>query len=141
MARWLALALALSIAIGIAACGDDNGGTAATPTPTQATATQPPAGGNGDAEAGRQIAAAQCFSCHTTDGSRSVGPTWQGLYGSEVTLESGETVTADEEYLHESIVNPGAKVVQGYPAVMPSFEGSLSEEQIANIIAYIRTLE
>jgi cytochrome c oxidase subunit II len=144
MIRWLALLLIVMLTLSIAACGDDdNGGTAATPTPaaTQPAATQPPAGGDGDAEAGRQIAGTQCVACHSFDGSPSVGPTWQGLYGSEITLESGETVVADDEYIRQSIVDPNAQIHEGYPPVMPSFEGTLSDEQIDNIIAFIRTLD
>lgn len=143
MIRWLALLLAVTLTLGIVACGDGDNGGAATPTPaaTQPAATQPPSNGDGDPEAGRQIAGTQCVACHSFDGTASVGPTWQGLYGSEITLESGETVVADDEYIRESIVDPNAKIHQGFQPVMPSFEGTLTDEQITNIIAFIRTLE
>jgi cytochrome c oxidase subunit 2 len=55
-------------------------------------------------------------------------------------LVDGSTETADEAYIHESIVNPGAKVVEGFSPAMPSFEGRLSDDQINQIIAYIKTL-
>jgi mono/diheme cytochrome c family protein len=159
------MALILVLAM-TAACGDDDDGDddddgGAAPTATTATgAATMPAGagdatattgddedddegeeGEGDAAAGEEIAQAQCFTCHTIDGSTLVGPTWQGLYGSEVTLEDGSTVTADDEYIRESIVDPNAKIHEGFPAAMPTFDGVLSDEQITNIIAYIKTLE
>lgn len=92
------------------------------------------------AERGR-MAAAVCLACHSVDGSQMVGPTWQGLYLHEVTLEDGSTVVADEAYLRESIVDPMAKIVEGYPPSMPPFGSTLSEEQIADIIEYIKSLQ
>jgi mono/diheme cytochrome c family protein len=157
MRRWLPVMLILVLALTLA-CGDDsdddddNGDTVPTPTLTTGTGTGGEATattaedegddeGEGDAAAGETIAQAQCFTCHTIDGSTLVGPTWQGLYGHEVKLEDGSTVTADDEYIRESILQPNAKIVEGFPAAMPPFEGLLDDEQIANIIAYIKTLE
>ncbi|MGH9051642.1 MAG: c-type cytochrome [Acidimicrobiia bacterium] len=93
-------------------------------------------------EVGRVAAErAGCFACHTTDGRSSTGPTWLGLFGSEVELVDGRTVTADEEYLRRSIVDPLAEVVDGYRPTMPSgFGDRLSEEEIQTMIAYIRSL-
>jgi mono/diheme cytochrome c family protein len=93
----------------------------------------------GDVTRGQQLSA-QCIACHTTDGSVGVGPTWQGLYGKTETLEGGETVVVDDAYLHESIVDPGAKIVAGYPNVMPPY-AHLSDEEIADLIAYIKSLQ
>lgn len=91
-------------------------------------------------EQGRQLAQSQgCMGCHTADGSQSVGPTWKGLYGSTEELEDGSTVTVDEEYLRESIVDPNAKIVKGFPPSMPAY-GQLSDEQIQALIAYIKSL-
>ena len=104
------------------------------PTPSGDTPEDPAAA------AGQQLAAANCTGCHTIDGSDATGPTWLGLFGSEVTLEDGSTVTADEEYLRESILEPAAKVHQGFAPIMPSFAGQLSDEEINQIIAYIATL-
>lgn len=105
------------------------------PTPSGDTPDDP------DAAAGQQLAATHgCTGCHTIDGSDATGPTWQGMFGSEVTLEDGSTVTADADYIHESIVNPTAQVHQGFPPIMPSFEGQLSDDEINQIIAYIETL-
>lgn len=140
----LALVLALT-----AACGDDDDedptATTGAPAATATTSTQetPGTGGDdGDVEAGRQLAAAQCFACHTIDGQAGVGPTWQGLYGSEVELESGETVVADDAYIEESILDPNAKIHAGFPAsVMPTFSGVLTDEQVQQLVAFISSLE
>lgn len=114
------------------------------PRAVPATATAGASGsspGGADPAAGEQIAQAQCFSCHTVDGSTLVGPTWQGLYGSEVPLEDGSTVTADDAYIRESILEPNARIHDGFAPVMPAFEGILDDQQISDVIAYIQTLE
>lgn len=81
-----------------------------------------------------------CFACHTTDGSDGIGPTWQGLYGSEVELSDGTVVTADEAYLIESIMDSQAMTVAGFPeGAMPPY--LFNEAQIADIIAYIESLK
>lgn len=93
----------------------------------------------GDVSKGKQLSA-QCLACHSIDGSTVVGPTWKGLYGHEVTLSDGSKVTADSDYIAESIRDPNAKVVEGFPPVMPPF-AYLSDQDIADIIAYIKSLE
>jgi cytochrome c oxidase subunit 2 len=81
-----------------------------------------------------------CTGCHTIDGSTLVGPTWFNLYGSQVKLSDGTTVTADDAYLTESIQNPSAQIVAGFEGVqMPQF--NLTDAQISDIIAYIKTLK
>jgi cytochrome c oxidase subunit 2 len=81
-----------------------------------------------------------CFGCHTVDGSPGQGPTWQGLYGAQVELSDGSTVTADDAYIKESILDPQAKVVAEFETVqMPTFE--FTDEQITDIIAYLKTLK
>jgi cytochrome c2 len=96
----------------------------------------------GNADQGKQLASSLgCVGCHSIDGSKLVGPSWKGLYGHEVKLSGGDTVTADDAYIHESIVNPSAKVVDGFQPIMPSFQGQANDQQIADIIAYIKTLE
>ena len=82
-----------------------------------------------------------CVSCHTVDGSPSLGPTWKGLYGSERELEDGTTVIADEEYLELSIFEPNAQIVKGYRPVMPAYRSKLTEEELHGIIEYIKTLK
>jgi cytochrome c oxidase subunit 2 len=94
-----------------------------------------------DPARGQQLAQANgCLACHSTDGSKIVGPTWKGLFNSQVNLSDGTTVTADEAYLQESIHDPNAKVVAGFePNVMPQF--SLSDAQVADLVAFIKTLK
>ncbi len=79
-----------------------------------------------------------CVSCHTSDGSRAEGPTWKGLYGSPVTLTDGTTVTADDAYLRQAILDPQSQVAAGYPTAMPKVE--VSEAQADALVAYIKTL-
>ncbi len=82
-----------------------------------------------------------CKACHSVDGSKGVGPTWKALYMSSVPLADGTSVTADEAFLAESILNPSAKVVAGYNAnAMPSFS-YLKEGQVNDIIEYIKSLK
>ncbi len=97
-----------------------------------------PSAGGGQ---GQQLAQSLgCTGCHSVDGSASVGPTWKGLYDHEVKLGDGSTVTADDAYITESILTPNAKVVAGFQALMPSFEGRVTDADIQAIIAYIKSL-
>ncbi len=89
---------------------------------------------------GQSVAAGRCYTCHSVDGSAMTGPTWQNLYGYEVPLQGGGSVLADENYLRESILVPGAKIHAGYANQMPSFQGLLSEAQVEGLIAYMKTL-
>lgn len=82
-----------------------------------------------------------CNTCHSVDGSAKVGPTWKGLYNAKVELTDGQTVTADDNYLHESIVEPNAKIVKGFGPVMPTFKGVLTEQEITAVIEYIKGLK
>ena len=86
------------------------------------------------------IAQNACSACHSIDGSAGQGPTWKGLFGSQVGLADGTTVTADEAYIKESILQPQAKIVSGFETVlMPTFQ--FTDQQIADIIAYMKTLK
>lgn len=84
-----------------------------------------------------------CASCHTVDGSALVGPTWEGLFGSEVKLADGSTVTADEAYVRESMLQPSAKTVDGFQeglmetVIKPN---SLDDEEVRALVAYIKSL-
>jgi cytochrome c oxidase subunit 2 len=62
------------------------------------------------------------------------------VFGSKVQLTTGETVTADEAYVRESILNPGAKIVAGYQNIMPTFQGQVTEEDLLQLIEYIKSL-
>ncbi len=81
-----------------------------------------------------------CNTCHKA-GPTQRGPALDGVYNSKVKLETGETVTADEAYLRESILQPAAKVTAGYRPVMPTFQGQVSEEGVLQLIAYIKSLK
>jgi cytochrome c oxidase subunit 2 len=94
------------------------------------------------AQKGKELAETLgCLGCHSVDGSVRVGPSFQGLPGRQVELEGGGKATADEAYLRESINQPRAKVVKGFPNVMPEFKGKISEEDLSAIIAYLKTLK
>lgn len=95
----------------------------------------------GGPDAGKALVAQNgCSACHSIDGSKLTGPTWRGLFGSQVTLSDGSTVAADEAYLTESIADPNAKVVQGFPpGIMPKF--TLTDAQIKDIVSYLETLK
>lgn len=84
-----------------------------------------------------------CLACHSnTTRDVIVGPSWVGIYGEPVTLTDGTTVTIDEAYLEESILDPTAKVVEGFGpvTVMPSFQATLSEQEVTTLINYIKSL-
>ncbi|HEX7128060.1 MAG TPA: cytochrome c oxidase subunit II [Thermodesulfobacteriota bacterium] len=98
--------------------------------------------GEGDLAAfGQRVAADQgCLGCHTVNGTRGLGPTWRDLYGSTVSLTDGSRVTADEAYLTESMMDPQAKVVAGYPPVMPSYLGILEAPETAALVQFIKSI-
>lgn len=92
------------------------------------------------AESGEQLFEQKgCVSCHGED-ARVNAPSLEGVYGAEVQLANGETVTADEEYLRQSILKPQADIVAGYEPLMPSFQGQLTENEIIDLIEYIKSL-
>lgn len=82
-----------------------------------------------------------CLACHSLDGTVKVGPTLKGVFGHKVTMTDGSTVVADDNYIRESILEPNAKVVKGFPPVMPTFKGILKDDDITAIIAYLKTLK
>jgi cytochrome c oxidase subunit 2 len=81
-----------------------------------------------------------CNTCHRPD-AQGRGPVLDGLLGKTVALQSGETVVADEAYLRESILNPAAKITAGYQPIMPTFQGLVTEEQLLQLIEYIKSLQ
>src|SRR5581483_7595033 len=80
-----------------------------------------------------------CVTCHRSD-TQGRGPSLQGVFGKPVLLQDGRTLTADENYIRESILDPGAKVVNGFKPVMPTFQGLVSEEQLNALVAYVKSL-
>jgi cytochrome c oxidase subunit 2 len=81
-----------------------------------------------------------CASCHGANGEGGRGPALVGTFGSQVNLASGGTVTADEGYIRESITNPQAKLVAGFGPIMPTFQGQVTEDQLLQLLAYIKSL-
>lgn len=115
-------------AIVLGACG--GGDPSATTSATELSAA---------AQEGQEVAEAQgCTSCHQVDGDQGIGPSWEGLAGSEVELADGSTVVADEDYLTTAIVDPNAQVVEGYSGIMP--ERTLDPDEVAAIVAYLQEL-
>ncbi len=80
-----------------------------------------------------------CANCHRFD-TQGRGPNLQGVYGRTTLLDDGSSVVADDNYVRESILNPGAKVVAGFKPIMPTFQGVLSEEQVLALISYVKSL-
>jgi len=118
------------------------------PPPSQTTTAQTtttPAPSAGDAAHGKQLyTSLGCTTCHSIDGSKRVGPTFKGLYGSQVKLTNGKTVTADPAYLLQSIEDPDALIKQGYqPGIMSSVikPHSVSQSDASDLIAYIKSLK
>lgn len=80
-----------------------------------------------------------CATCHRTD-TQGRGPNLQGIFGKPVQLQDGRIVTADENYIRESILDPGAKIVNGFKPVMPTFQGLVNEEQVNALVAYVKSV-
>src|SRR5581483_1091982 len=80
-----------------------------------------------------------CATCHRFD-TQGRGPNLVGLYGKPVLLDNGQTVSADDNYIRESILNPGAKVTSGFRPIMPTFQGMVDEEQLLALVSYIKSL-
>jgi len=83
-----------------------------------------------------------CLGCHTTDGTQKVGPTFKGLYGSQVTVATNgkeRTILADEDYLKRSVLEPAADIAKGYPNIMPKLP--MSKEELDQIVDYLETLK
>jgi len=82
----------------------------------------------------------RCVSCHSADHDARA-PVLEELYLQPVRLRDGRTVVADDDYLRESILHPGAKIVVGWEDIMPTYKGQVSEEEINELIAFIKALK
>lgn len=95
-------------------------------------------------EVGERLYKQLCISCHNIDGAQGQGPNWRDLAkrlaNGEAREISGGTVTVDEEYIRESIMEPQAKIAAGFQPVMPTFKGQLKADHISAIILYMKTL-
>lgn len=141
MRRIALLLVGLALVLGAAACGS---GTIVAPTAKTVVGTLPEAG-KGNAEEGEKLyTSLACQGCHTLDGTPSAGPTLKGLAGSERKLDSGESVTADDKYLLESITDPDKLIVAGFqPGVMTSVikPGQVSQTDALSLVAFIKTVK
>lgn len=85
-----------------------------------------------------------CNACHSVDGTANIGPTWKGLWGKTEEFTDGTSVTIKgaegDNYIRESIVNPLARIVKGYPGSMPTYQGRITDREITALIWYIRSL-
>lgn len=114
-------------AAGMMGCGDD-------PEPVAVVLSE--AG-----ERGKVVAEANgCVHCHTSSGSRSTGPTWRDLAGTEIQLADGSTVVADDDYLRRAIIDPRSEVRDGFPNIMPAAYSNLTEAEVDDLLAYLRDL-
>jgi cytochrome c oxidase subunit 2 len=151
---WKILSIAAILTLVVVGCGDDDDDddpTATSPSaggaPTETRESSDSGGGGGEGGDGELVAMGEelynaqgCVACHSTDGSAGVGPTWQGLWMAEITLDDGTTVEANEEYITESIREPNAKIHEGFqPDLMPAFP-NFTDEEVSAIIAYIESL-
>jgi cytochrome c oxidase subunit 2 len=82
-----------------------------------------------------------CKQCHSLDGKTGIGPTFKGMFGRTEQLTDGSTITVDENFIRESILDPQAKVANGYNPVMPTFQGRFNEQDITAIIEFIKNID
>jgi mono/diheme cytochrome c family protein len=128
------------VAAYVAACAGVQKPAASCSVSAAAGPALPGLAGNGQ----KLFASLGCQGCHTTDGSKSTGPSFKGLYGRTTKLTNGQTVTADPAYLLESIRDPDKQIVKGYaPGIMSSAikPGSVSVADAKALIAFIKTLK
>lgn len=94
------------------------------------------------AEAGRELFETKlgCASCHGAEGKGGRGASLAGIFGKPQKMANGQSIVADEAYIRESILNPQAKIVEGYQPIMPTFAGQVSEDQLMQLVAYIKSL-
>ena len=81
-----------------------------------------------------------CNTCHRPD-AQGRGPVLQGLFGKSVLMQNGDTITVDEAYIRESILNPAAKITAGFQPIMPTFQGLVTEEQVLELVEYVKALK
>jgi cytochrome c oxidase subunit 2 len=125
-------------------CGTKHAGmggwiTVMEPANFQAWLSGGPSGGPLEESGEKLFTQLACNTCHFVD-RVGRGPMLGGLFGKEVQLQTGQTIKADESYIRESILNPQAKIVAGFQAIMPTFQGQISEEGLLQLIAYIKSL-
>ena len=141
MRRAAPVLLALAVLLGGSACGS---GSIVLPTAKTVVGALPKPG-KGNAAAGKKLyTSLGCQGCHSLNGAKGAGPTFKGLAGSQVKLDSGQTVKADDNYLLESITDPDKQIVAGFqPGVMTSVikPGQVSETDASSLVAFIKTVK
>lgn len=92
-------------------------------------------------EGERLVSSMGCTGCHTSDGSRKIGPSYKGMFGRTVVLADGSEVIADENWIREKIETPDRRSIRGYEGlVMPSYAGQLNERELNAVIEYMKSL-
>ena len=118
--------------------------TQTSPEDLSAGSTAPVSDVTPDAYLGEQVYMQYgCNACHSADGTALVGPTWLGLYGTDEPLDDGSTATVDAQYITESIIEPNARIVQGFTGGLMPARATLgiTDEEIIHIIEYMRSLQ
>ncbi len=85
-----------------------------------------------------------CLACHTTDGTPKIGPTFKGLFGKKETVITGgkeREITVDEAFIKQTLLHPEIDRVKGFPPIMPSQQGQLSDQEIHEIVEYLKSLK
>jgi cytochrome c oxidase subunit II len=93
------------------------------------------------ADVGQKVFSQKCVACHSASAEKKVGPGLAGVIGRSREFESGPTLVTDENYVRESILNPAAKIVKGFPNAMTPFQGSISEQELTGVIEYLKSLK
>ncbi|MET0663720.1 MAG: SCO family protein [Ilumatobacteraceae bacterium] len=132
--RW-ALPVLVVAAVGLVACASGSDGGASDGNAADGAAIALSAAGQRGQDVFRSSG---CAGCHGSSGEGAVGPALVGLYGSGVELKDGTTVVADDDYLSRAITDPGAEVVADARVPMP--ENRLNDDEVADVVAYIRDL-
>jgi cytochrome c oxidase subunit 2 len=139
MRRALPVLIGLALLLGAAACGS---GSVVAPTAKTVVGTLPKAGKGNAAEGKKLYTSLGCVGCHSLDGKKGVGPALNGVIGRETKLDNGQTVTADEQYVIESITDPDKQIVAGFQrGVMSSAikPGQVSQQDAQSLVAYLKT--
>ena len=82
-----------------------------------------------------------CIACHSVDGSLKLGPTIKSQYGKNIRHTDGSVVIIDDQYIRESLIDPLKHIAEGYTPIMPSYKPVLTDEDIENLIAFMKVLK
>lgn len=82
-----------------------------------------------------------CNACHTVTDQKLIGPGMKGIFGRTSELADGTKVKVDENYIRESLMDPQTKLVKGYPPVMPTFRGTLTDDEVNALVVYLKSLQ